>query len=157
MSGGEIIGNAFAAILTICIFSFLYKDNPFYKFAEHLVVGVSAGYFAVILYFKIYKPKLIVPLEQGKYYYIIPAILGLMMWARFSKKWAWVSRFTLAFVIGSGSGVAIPLYLQNYVLKQFSSTMLPVGFSSWVLITNTLVIIGVFCTLAYFYFSKDKQ
>ena len=35
-----------AALLTICVFSFLWKDNPLYKFAEHLVVGVSAGYFA---------------------------------------------------------------------------------------------------------------
>ena len=33
-----------AALLTLFIFSFLYKDNPFYKFAEHLFVGVSAGY-----------------------------------------------------------------------------------------------------------------
>jgi len=33
----------FGALLTIFTFSFLYKDNPLYKFAEHLVVGVSAG------------------------------------------------------------------------------------------------------------------
>ena len=36
------IGVWVAAVLTLCIFSFLYKDNPFYKFAEHLFVGVSA-------------------------------------------------------------------------------------------------------------------
>ena len=34
----------FAAFLTLAILSFLYKDNPFYKFAEHLYVGVSAAY-----------------------------------------------------------------------------------------------------------------
>ena len=39
----------FAAFLTLAIFSFLYKDNHFYKFAEHLVVGTSAGYFLIIL------------------------------------------------------------------------------------------------------------
>ena len=33
-------------LLTIAIFSFLWKDNPIYKFAEHLVVGVSAGYWS---------------------------------------------------------------------------------------------------------------
>jgi len=36
------IGTWVAAFLTLSIFSFLYKDNPFYKFAEHLMVGVSA-------------------------------------------------------------------------------------------------------------------
>ena len=33
----------FSALLTLMIFSFLYKDNPFYKFAEPLFVGVSAA------------------------------------------------------------------------------------------------------------------
>ena len=33
--------------------------------------------------------------------------------------------------------------------------MLPVGFSSWPLITNILIILGVFCALTYFYFSKE--
>lgn len=45
MSNGEIVGTWIAAILTVCIFSFLYKDNYFYKFAEYLFVGSSAGYF----------------------------------------------------------------------------------------------------------------
>ena len=44
------ISTAIAAFLTLCIFSFLYKDNPFYTMAEHIVVGVSAGYFTVLLF-----------------------------------------------------------------------------------------------------------
>jgi hypothetical protein len=155
MGTHDIVFNGIAAFLTICIYTFLYRDNPFYKFAEHLVVGVSAGYFAVILYFNGFVPKLIEPLKQGQYWYIFPGILGIMIWTRFSRKWSWISRFSLAFYIGSGSGIAIPLYLQNYVLRQLNSTMLPVGFSSWPLITNILIIIGVFCGLTYFYFSKE--
>ncbi|MFQ6002183.1 MAG: hypothetical protein ACE5KJ_00370 [Candidatus Zixiibacteriota bacterium] len=157
METGELIWNGLAAFLVLSIYSFLYKDNPFYKFAEHLVVGVSAGYFAMILYYNAFLPKLINPLRAGKYWYIIPGILGILMWARFSKKWQWLSRATLAFVIGSGAGVAIPLYLQNYVLRQLSATMLPVGFSNWPQITNVLIIIMVFCALAYFYFSKEHK
>jgi len=41
---GTVIGVWIAAGLTLCVYSFLYKDNPFYKFAEHLYVGVSVGY-----------------------------------------------------------------------------------------------------------------
>ena len=44
----ETLGIWIAAALTFCIFSFLYKDNPFYKFAEHLFVGLAAGYGLVI-------------------------------------------------------------------------------------------------------------
>jgi hypothetical protein len=43
----NIIGTWVAASLTLAILSFLYKDNPFYKVAEHIYVGTSAG-FAVI-------------------------------------------------------------------------------------------------------------
>jgi len=43
MTTYELIGNGVAAFLTLCIFSFLYKDNPFYKFAERLVAGVATG------------------------------------------------------------------------------------------------------------------
>jgi hypothetical protein len=158
MGTHDIIFNGIAAFLSICIYTFLYKDNPFYKFAEHLVVGVSAGYFAVILYYNGFVPKLIVPLwEQGRFYYIIPAILGVMIWTRFSRKWSWISRFSLAFYIGSGAGIAIPLYLQNFVIRQLHSTMLPVGFSSWQLFTNILIIIGVLSALTYFYFSKEHK
>jgi Flp pilus assembly protein protease CpaA len=35
--------------------------------------------------------------------------------------------------------------------------MLPVGFSSWPLITNILIIIGVLCALTYFYFSQEHK
>ncbi|KPJ65823.1 hypothetical protein AMJ44_09370 [candidate division WOR-1 bacterium DG_54_3] len=157
MGTAELIWNGVAAFLVLSIYSFLYKDNPLYKFAEHLVVGVSAGYFAIILYYNAFLPKLINPLRVGQYWYIIPGILGLLMWARFSRKWQWLSRPTLGFVIGSGAGLAIPLYLQNYVLRQLSATMLPVGFSTWPQITNVLIIIMVFCALAYFYFSKEHK
>jgi len=157
MGTEEIIWNGVAAFLVLCIYTFLYKDTPLYKFAEHLVVGVSAGYFAVILYYNGFVPKLITPLKQGQYVYIIPAILGIMMWTRFSKKWSWLSRFSLAFYIGSGTGFAIPLYMQNYVLRQFSSSMLPMGFSSWTLFCNILIIVGVLSALIYFFFSKEHK
>ena len=39
MISAEIISAWVFVLLTLCIFSFLYKDNPFYKAAEHLYVG----------------------------------------------------------------------------------------------------------------------
>ncbi|MBT5714752.1 hypothetical protein HOI71_27140, partial [Candidatus Poribacteria bacterium] len=44
MSFSQEIGIWIAAALTLCLYSFLYRDNPFYKFAEHLFVGVAQGY-----------------------------------------------------------------------------------------------------------------
>ena len=150
--------NTIAMFLTFCIFSFLYKDNPFYKIAEHIVVGVSAGYFAVILYWNGLVPKLWDPVfKQGKWYYLIPGILGVMMWTRFSKKYAWISRFSIAFYMGIATGVAVPLYVQNFVIRQLSSTMLPVSFQNTTGIFNLLIILGVLCALIYFFFSKEHK
>ena len=39
-----------AGFLTLCIFSFLYKDNPFYRFAENLYAGLSFGYYIGLIY-----------------------------------------------------------------------------------------------------------
>jgi len=41
-----------AGLLTLAILSFLYKDNPVYKMAESLLIGVSIGYFLVITWTK---------------------------------------------------------------------------------------------------------
>ena len=56
MSLGTEVGVWCAAILTLCLYSFLYSDNPFYKFAEHLFVGVAQGYWTVRVYFEGFLP-----------------------------------------------------------------------------------------------------
>lgn len=55
---GETIGIWCAAFLTLAIFSFLYKDNPFYKLAEHLFTGVSAAYWMVVAFWVQIHPNL---------------------------------------------------------------------------------------------------
>ena len=155
---GDFIWTTAAAFLTFCIFSFLYKDNPFYKFAVHLVVGVSAGYFTMLLYFEGFMPKLYDPVfNQGKIYYLIPGILGVLMWTRFTKKWSWVSRYPIAATIGIGTGVSIPLEMQTKVVQQLRASMTAISFNDSTGINSLLVAIGVFCALVYFFFSKEHK
>ena len=54
----ELIGVWIAVFLTLSIFSFLYKDNPFYKIAEHIFVGISAGYWMSIFFWTQIQPNL---------------------------------------------------------------------------------------------------
>jgi len=163
--------------LTLCIFSFLYKDNPFYKFAEHLFAGLSAGYFATILWHNGLIPKLMYDrLDDGNWYflwldsskpwYLIPALLGILMWTRFSKKYQWVSRFPLAMYIGIGAGMAIPLEMRARVNEQLSAMMRDINWSHFVGtsgfnlldtmsgLSQLIVFIGAICALVYFFFSK---
>jgi len=55
---GEIFGAWVAAFFTLAIFSFLYKDNPFYKIAEHIFVGISAGYWTSMFFWTQIQPNL---------------------------------------------------------------------------------------------------
>ena len=53
-----MVGYWLGIFLTFCILSFLYKDNPIYKLAEHLFVGVSIGYVVINEYYNTLRPKL---------------------------------------------------------------------------------------------------
>ena len=163
----------FGAFVTLATFSFLYKDNPFYKFAEHLVVGTSAGYFVIILWHNSLVPNLFGKLVDGSWYmlwldssapwYIVPAILGVMMWTRFSKKFSWVSRWPMALYIGISTGVAIPLEMSNRVNKQLYATMVDIHWDNFwgtgyldttAGFSQVIIFVGAFAALIYFFFSK---
>ena len=171
------IGMTFAVFVTLATFSFLYKDNPFYKFAEHLVVGTSAGYFVIILWHNALVPNLFQKLADGdpQYlwlnsqapYYWIPAILGVLMWTRFSKNYSWVSRWPMALYIGIGAGMAVPLEMGARVNRQLYSMMEKgidwtnfFGHGGFNLLdtqsglAQMIIFFGSLSALIYFYFSK---
>lgn len=168
----ETIGIWIAALLTLCIFSFLYKDNPFYKFAEHLFIGISTGYWAVYYYHNQFIPNLYLPLfKEGHLLYIIPLILGLMMLMRLSPKLGWISRWPLALIVGTTAGYYLVTYLQTNGIEQVKSVFIPIiDVASWrtfqaqpgflpflQTIGNLTVIIGVITGLIYFFFSKEHK
>ena len=68
MELSTILGAWVAAFLTIGIFSYLYKDNPFYKIAEHLYVGISAGYLLSLGFWNQLQPNLFGRLFPAKHY-----------------------------------------------------------------------------------------
>ena len=68
MGFSTILGAWVATFLTIGIFSYLYKDNPFYKAAEHLFVGVSAGYLLSLGFWTQLQPNLFGRLFPAKHY-----------------------------------------------------------------------------------------
>lgn len=158
MTTGQLILQGMAAFLTLCIFSFLYRDNPFYKFAERLVAGVATGYWTMLLFHTNFVPVVWNRLaHEHRWEYLIPTILGLMMWTRFSKNYSWVSRYSIAFYIGISSGIAITLSLYASLFRQLEATInTPMGFDS-AGIASVLVIIGVLSALVYFFFSAAHK
>lgn len=168
-----------AAFLTLCIFSFLYRDNPFYRFAEHVFVGVSNGYFISISFHQIMRPIIIEPLHaafrevakgnlslqlfnplyENNLIIVIWVGIGLLFFAQFSKKSSWLVRIPLAFTLGYSLGMNIPATFEATILKQIEGTILTradfatfYGGSS-----SVLILVGVMATLTYFFFSTERK
>jgi len=164
MSTEVLIGAWIATGLSLFMYSFLYKDNPFFKFGEHIYVGVSVGYGLVITYYEVMVKKLYVPmLQQGNWWLLIPTLLGLLVLARFIPAVAWLSRISFAFIVGIGSGIAIPRVISSLILQQVQGTLKPVvvasaGGVSWFTfagLNTLLVLVGVVSVLFYFFFSIE--
>jgi hypothetical protein len=154
---GTYIGIWIAAGLTLCIYSFLYKDNPFFKFAEHLFVGVSAGYTIAITWHEAILKLIWEPMKtKNDFTVLIPAAIGLLMFSRFIPKYRWLIRWPMAFMIGVGAGASIPRIMQSLIFEQTAATLKPVTLEL-ASINTVIIAIGVICTLIYFYFSMEHK
>lgn len=163
----ELFGIWIAALLTLGIYSFLYKDNPVYKATEAIFVGVSAGYWAVVYYFdNIYKKfwEGAVTSDNPDLWMWGGAILGILFLTRLFPKIGWISRWPLAFIVGATAGLYMVIYFVTDAMNQTANTFINVisrndaGQILWVDTFGTFVIlVGVVTGLIYFFFSKEHK
>jgi len=165
-----LIGAWVAVGLTLFIFSFLYKDNPLFKTGEHLYVGISVGYSVVVVWYTVFIRLIWDEITKGNYEPLKPVTIGLLIWTRFIPTIAWLSRLAFAFVVGFGSGVAIPRTVSSTILKQIEDTVNPLitmshGVFSFSLdlanpqsgVNTVILLVGVISVLFYFFFSVEHS
>lgn len=186
-----------AAFFTLAIFSFLYRDNALYKIAEAVVVGVSAAYWMVVGFWTVIVPNLIgkiwpmlvkgwaMPGLSGEdlvpnYWFLATLVLGIMLLMRLSPKGAWISRWPLAFIIGTTAGIRLVGFIQADFLSQIRNSIVPLyaeaarhaadgtvmldtagnpvtGFSIWDSLRHIILVVGVLSCLVYFFFSFEHK
>ncbi|HKA23578.1 MAG TPA: hypothetical protein VKF80_01220 [Candidatus Eisenbacteria bacterium] len=154
------LGVWIAALLTLFIFSFLYKDNPFYKLAEHLFVGISAGYYVAQEWWAVIYPQCVKPvMTWQRPIMIIPGVLGLLLFSRFVPKAGWLSRWSLAIIIGAYAGIKTTGFAQGDLVEQFHASLLPLWVPGQlgVSIDNVLFVAGLVSTLVFFFFSTEHK
>ena len=156
----EGLGVWIASLLTLFIFSFLYKDNPFYKLAEHLFVGISAGYYVMQEWWAVIYPQCVKPVAHGEHLLmIIPGVLGLFLFSRFIPKAGWLSRWSLAIIIGAYAGIKTTGFAQGDLVAQFQASILPLYVPGHLgaSINNVLFLAGLLSTLVFFFFSTEHK
>ncbi|MDZ4122231.1 MAG: hypothetical protein U1C33_07395 [Candidatus Cloacimonadaceae bacterium] len=145
----EMMSNLVGAFFTLCIFSFLYKDNPLYQMSEQLLVGISLAYGVVIVFNRIFVPYVYQPIVlKHNFMLILPAILGTLYLFRFSRKLSWLSRYPIAFSM-MAVGAGVPMGIHAGILVQMRQAMVPIE-----TFNLFLIFFGTIAVLLYFFFSK---
>ena len=168
-----------AAILTLCIFSFLLGDNPLYKAAEAIVVGASAAYWMVIGFWETIVPNLFAGLfpdwtranfmpklsaeASVDFLLLIPLALSVLLLLRLAPKIGWISRWPTAFIIGVFCGLRFISSLEADFLSQIGPTIKPLivmgenGFDLESSFSNIVLVLGTMACLVYFFFSVEHK
>lgn len=146
----QTVGVWVAALMTLGIFSFLFKDNPLYKVCESILIGVSAAYWMVYAFWSTLVPQLFAKLSptlvrehvmpslavsatptQDFLLSLVPLVLGGMLLWRLAPKGQWISVWPIAMIIGVTAGLRITSALESDFLAQIAATMKPlVAFKS---------------------------
>lgn len=142
-----------AAVLTLASLSFMYKENPFYRWAEYTVIGVTTGNWLMMAINAI-RNGVVGPLQEGQFHVIIAVILGVLYFSRFFKV-PWLYRYPVAVL--TGIGVAFTIRGQpGVILKQVYGVMKPMSFD----IAGLGVLIAV-CSLifplSYFTYTREHK
>jgi len=148
------VGVWLAAFFIIAIYSWLINYNPLFRFAEHTLIGAAAGYGLVMGIRNIMQVG-IGGITAGKYHYIIAVLLGLSLYTRFFKEYAWVQRYGIAFVVAAGSVIRFRSLIVTSVTQQISSAINKVSFATlFDGFNSVIIIIFSVATMMYFTFSK---
>jgi hypothetical protein len=173
------------ALLTLAVFSFLYRDNPVYKLTEHIYVGTAAGYYFYQAFRGTIYPNLVEHIWRhyseggGKDLLLSPywrfgaLVLGVMILSRLVPKAAWISRWPTALIMGSFAGLNIVGLTKANLADQVAASFLPLYMRGtpdkpwfWILqpsasspsaFNHLVLTLGVIAVLTYFFFSTRRE
>lgn len=161
MIESSIVWTLISFLLTIMVFSYFLKDNPLFKIATYLFVGVTSGYFAVILIYQVLVPKLIYPLYSGdsnQFIFVgIATFLCLLMLFKFSARHNRWGSIPLAILVGVGAATIISGAMFGTFFPQISAISDYFSFSNGNqgnFFLGLYVLIGSILTLLYFQFTS---
>lgn len=147
-----------AAFFTLAIYSFLYKENAWFRVAEATYLGTAVGY-GITVNLKYLRDQWGGVWSSTAFMmtmFAFAMLIGLLWYFRFSKKHFYLYRIPLAILVGTGIGQAMQTIIFAQFLSQIKGQISTPLFVSGELVTsfnNILIAIMVPCTLLYFWFT----
>jgi len=160
------IWTAVGFLLTVCVLSYLFGDNPLFRLATFMFVGVAAGYAAVLLIYQVLLPRLVLPLLQGSLaergLMVIPLVLSVLLLFKLSPRFTRLGNLSMGVIVGVGAGVLVGGTVLGTLLGQTRAAVdafaLQGTASPMVLLFEAvLFLIGTVSTLVYFHFGVKSS
>jgi hypothetical protein len=162
----DLVSGFISFLLTLMILSYLIGDNPVFRVAVYIFIGVSAGYVAAVAWWQVLYPKIFVPLLTGSFLErllaLIPLILGVLLLMKLSPRTSWLGTPSVAFLVGVGAAVAVGGAVMGTLIPQtqasfnvFNPTS---SGESWLarLFFGAIMLVGTITTLVYFHFGAKS-
>ena len=165
----DLVGAWISIALTLCILSFLYEDNPVYKLAEHLFLGVSIAISVVEIYYGVMKPNLIEPLASGELLSFVPLVLVVLLFFKLHRKLSYLARVPIAFIVAAYAGVKLTGEANANLMTQVAQSMPDLGqlwndhgIWDWSadgagVFSGIFLVLGLSACLLHFYFSAPHK
>jgi hypothetical protein len=170
MPSASFLWTVTSFLLTLMIFSYFFGDNPLFRMATYVFVGVTAGYVAVLIVYQVLLPRLIWPLLHGstaeRALVIFPLILSILLLTKLSPKFAQLGSIPMAYLVGAGAAVIISGAATGTIVHQARAAINMFDMQSAAaqangpvsqLFTATIVLVGTVSSLAYFHFSAKPK
>lgn len=147
-----------AVACILAIWSFLYKENPVYRVAEHIFVGSTAGHAIGAAVGNILRYGFRPLVQTKEMSLLIPIALGIMLYTRFFRQIAWMSRWPVAFLVGVGTGQTIYTSLRTQVINQVIGAIVKLPAKTLGGTVNSLIsLVGLLAVLTYFLFTIPQS
>jgi hypothetical protein len=163
----DLLGVCVAAIFTLAVLSYVLGDNPVFRLAEYLFVGVAAGYAASLAWGRVLLPRLQLLLSEPQtyWYYGIFFALGLCMLVRGIKPLSALANLPLALMVGAGAGLALGGALTGSLVPQVRATIVSVapshygpGGTGWAqALDAALLAMGTIAVFSAFHYTVQGQ
>ena len=157
----EAISALIGLLLTLLIFSYLIGDNPLFRGAVYLFIGVASGYAAVVVWHSVLMPRLFLPLLSADPGQLLPVVvplgLSVSLLAKLSPRIAWLGSFAMALLVGVGAATALSGAVIGTLIPQSRAAMDAFASPTFTrLLQGVFMLAGTALTLAYFQFSATR-
>jgi hypothetical protein len=166
----DLIAAVLSFLFTLLIFSYAAGDNPFFRIAVYIFIGVSAGYVAAVAWWQVIVPRLVYPLLFGsvleRAFAAVPLLGSVFILMKISPRLAGIARIAMAFLVGAGAAVILAGALIGTLIPQVEATInffdvnaaLARNINLVEMLGNGAIILtGAATTLVYFHFGARKR